>query len=32
VFDSGLARVERPKDYDAFIRQQVYTPTYKALA
>jgi len=32
VFDSGLARVERPKDYEAFIRQQVYTPTYKSLA
>ncbi len=32
VFDSGLARVERPKDYEAFIRQHVYKPEYKALA
>ena len=31
VFDSGLARVERPKDMDAFIRQHVYKPEYKAL-
>ena len=30
VFDSGLARVERPKDMVAFIRQQVYKPEYKA--
>jgi malate dehydrogenase (oxaloacetate-decarboxylating)(NADP+) len=29
VFDSGLARVERPKDMVAFIRQHVYTPEYK---
>ena len=29
VFDSGLARVERPKDMVAFIRQQVYKPEYK---
>jgi malate dehydrogenase (oxaloacetate-decarboxylating)(NADP+) len=28
VFDSGLARVERPKDMVAFIRQHVYTPEY----
>ena len=31
VFDSGLARVERPKDYEAFIRQHVYKPEYPAL-
>jgi len=31
VFDSGLARVDRPKDMEAFIRQHVYTPEYKAL-
>ena len=30
VFDSGLARVERPKDMVAFIRKHVYTPDYKA--
>jgi malate dehydrogenase (oxaloacetate-decarboxylating)(NADP+) len=29
VFDSGLARVERPTDMVAFIRQHVYTPGYK---
>jgi malate dehydrogenase (oxaloacetate-decarboxylating)(NADP+) len=28
VFDSGLARVARPTDMVAFIRQQVYTPGY----
>src|SRR6476620_7594729 len=28
VFDSGLARVERPKDMVAFIRKQVYKPEY----
>jgi len=28
VFDSGLARVERPKDMVAFIRKQVYKPQY----
>lgn len=32
VFDSGLARVERPKDYEAFIRQHVYKPEYPSLA
>ena len=32
VFDSGLARVERPQDMEAFIRQHVYKPEYKALA
>jgi malate dehydrogenase (oxaloacetate-decarboxylating)(NADP+) len=30
VFDSGLARVERPDDMVAFIRQQVYKPEYKS--
>jgi malate dehydrogenase (oxaloacetate-decarboxylating)(NADP+) len=29
VFDSGLARVSRPSDKVAFIRQQVYKPEYK---
>jgi malate dehydrogenase (oxaloacetate-decarboxylating)(NADP+) len=28
VFDSGLARVERPADMVAFIRQHVYKPEY----
>ena len=28
VFDSGLARVQRPKDLVAFIREQVYKPEY----
>ena len=28
VFDSGLARVERPKDMVAFIRQHLYKPEY----
>ena len=28
VFDSGLARVSRPADMVAFIRQQVYKPQY----
>ena len=32
VFDSGLARVERPKDMVAFIRSHVYKPEYPALA
>jgi malate dehydrogenase (oxaloacetate-decarboxylating)(NADP+) len=30
VFDAGLARVERPNDMVAFIRQHVYKPEYKA--
>jgi malate dehydrogenase (oxaloacetate-decarboxylating)(NADP+) len=30
VFDSGLARVERPTDMVAFIRQHVYKPEYAA--
>jgi malate dehydrogenase (oxaloacetate-decarboxylating)(NADP+) len=28
VFDSGFARVERPNDMVAFIRQHVYKPEY----
>ena len=28
IFDSGLARVERPADMVAFIRQHVYKPEY----
>lgn len=31
VFDSGLTRVPRPDDFEAFIRAQVYTPGYQAL-
>jgi malate dehydrogenase (oxaloacetate-decarboxylating)(NADP+) len=31
VFDSGLARVARPADTVAFIRQHVYKPEYKKL-
>ena len=31
VFDSGLARVDRPDDMDAFIRQHVYKPEYQKL-
>jgi malate dehydrogenase (oxaloacetate-decarboxylating)(NADP+) len=31
VFDSGLARVARPADYEAFIRQHVYKPEYQPL-
>jgi malate dehydrogenase (oxaloacetate-decarboxylating)(NADP+) len=31
VFDSGLARVERPADMVAFIRSQVYKPEYPVL-
>ena len=31
VFDSGLARVERPADMVGFIRQHVYKPEYKNL-
>ena len=30
VFDSGLARVDRPTDMVAFIRQHVYKPEYRA--
>lgn len=32
VFDSGLARVERPADMVEFIRGQVYDPKYPSLA
>jgi malate dehydrogenase (oxaloacetate-decarboxylating)(NADP+) len=31
VFDSGLARVDRPADMDVFIRRHVYKPEYKTL-
>lgn len=31
VFDSGLARVDRPDDIEVFIRQQVYKPEYQKL-
>lgn len=31
VFDSGLARVDRPDDVDAFIRQHIYKPEYQQL-
>jgi malate dehydrogenase (oxaloacetate-decarboxylating)(NADP+) len=30
VFDLGLARVARPTDMVAFIREHVYKPEYKA--
>jgi malate dehydrogenase (oxaloacetate-decarboxylating)(NADP+) len=32
VFDSDLARVDRPKDMEAFIRGHVYKPEYQKLA
>ena len=32
VFDSGLARVDRPVDYESFIREHVYKPEYPKLA
>jgi len=32
IFDAGLARVERPKDIEAFIRQHVYKPEYQKFA
>lgn len=32
VFDGGLARVDRPLDLEAFIRQQVYKPEYRPMA
>lgn len=32
IFDSGLARVERPKDLEAFIRSHVYAPQYPDFA
>jgi malate dehydrogenase (oxaloacetate-decarboxylating)(NADP+) len=31
VFDSNLSRVERPADYEAFIRSHVYQPEYRSL-
>ena len=31
VFDSGLARVDRPADMEAFIRSHVYKPEYNEL-
>jgi len=31
VFDAGLARVDRPANMEAFIRQHVYKPEYHAL-
>jgi hypothetical protein len=31
VFDSGLARIDRPADMEAFIRSHVYMPAYKKL-
>ncbi len=31
VFDSGLARVDRPSDVEAFVRRHVYKPEYKKL-
>jgi malate dehydrogenase (oxaloacetate-decarboxylating)(NADP+) len=31
VFDNGLARVNRPSDVEAFIREHVYKPEYKKL-
>ena len=32
VFDSDLARVDRPADMEAFIRQHLYKPEYQTLA
>jgi malate dehydrogenase (oxaloacetate-decarboxylating)(NADP+) len=31
IFDSGLARVERPADILAFIRGHAYVPRYESL-
>jgi len=31
VFENNLARVERPADYEAFIRSHVYKPEYRNL-
>jgi malate dehydrogenase (oxaloacetate-decarboxylating)(NADP+) len=31
VFDSNLARVDRPADIEAFIRQHIYKPEYRSL-
>jgi malate dehydrogenase (oxaloacetate-decarboxylating)(NADP+) len=30
VFDTNLARVDRPSDYEAFIRSHVYQPRYRS--
>jgi malate dehydrogenase (oxaloacetate-decarboxylating)(NADP+) len=32
VFDSGLARVERPADMVSFIRRHVFKPEYSVAA
>ena len=32
VFDSDLARVDRPADMEAFIRRNLYKPGYRPLA
>ena len=32
VFDSDLARVDRPANMEAFIRQHLYKPEYQTLA
>jgi len=32
IFDLGLARVEKPKDVEAFIRAHVYSPDYDSFA
>jgi malate dehydrogenase (oxaloacetate-decarboxylating)(NADP+) len=32
AFDAGLARVDRPTDMVALIRQHVYTPQYATFA
>jgi malate dehydrogenase (oxaloacetate-decarboxylating)(NADP+) len=31
VFDSGLARIDRPAEMEAFIREHVYKPEYRKL-
>jgi malate dehydrogenase (oxaloacetate-decarboxylating)(NADP+) len=31
VFDSGLARIDRPSDVEALVRSHIYRPTYKPL-
>jgi malate dehydrogenase (oxaloacetate-decarboxylating)(NADP+) len=31
AFESGVARVDRPADIEAFIRQHVYKPEYQKL-
>ncbi len=32
VFESDLAHVARPADYEVFIRSYVYKPVYRSLA